>query len=113
MCPAEDRIVSCHELDLATEGHVPIVLDEFSLVEEIVHQDERWLARMRERGLTDLSQLRVNPLSAGVPATGETGRRIQRCFTFVQKTARRPRLGTPGGRRHRRRRRGDAARSST
>nr|WP_246846343.1 primary-amine oxidase [Humibacter ginsenosidimutans] len=41
---------------------------------------------MRTRGLTDVSQLRVNPLSAGVAAADEQGRRLQRCFTFVQKT---------------------------
>jgi primary-amine oxidase len=86
VCPREDRIVSHRELDVATDGHVPVVLAEFSLVEEIVHRDERWLAAMRKRGLTDLSRLRVNPLSAGAPADGETGRRLQRCFTFVQKT---------------------------
>jgi primary-amine oxidase len=86
VCPQEERIVSDHEIDVATEGHVPVVLAEFPLVEEIVHKDERWLASMRRRGLTDLSQLRVNPLSAGVAAADETGRRLQRCFTFVQKT---------------------------
>ncbi|TKA12149.1 primary-amine oxidase [Actinacidiphila oryziradicis] len=86
VCPKEERIVSDHEIDVATEGHVPVVLAEFPLVEEIVHKDERWLASMRRRGLTDLSQLRVNPLSAGVAAADETGRRLQRCFTFVQKT---------------------------
>jgi primary-amine oxidase len=86
VCPEEDRLVSCREIDTSTDGHVPVVPAEFSLVEEVVHQDERWLAAMRKRGLTDLSQLRVNPLSAGVPAADETGRRLQRCFTFVQKT---------------------------
>ncbi|WP_082581537.1 primary-amine oxidase [Leifsonia sp. Root227] len=85
VCPAEDRIVSAVELDLA-DGQVPVVLAEFGLVEEIVHQDERWLAAMAKRGLTDLSTLRVNPLSAGALAPDEQGRRIQRCFTFVQKT---------------------------
>ncbi|MDX6354415.1 MAG: primary-amine oxidase, partial [Streptomyces sp.] len=85
-CPEEDRIVSARVLDVATDGHVPVVLAEFSLVEEIVHRDERWLAAMRRRGLTDLSQLRVNPLSAGVAGADEAGRRLQRCFTFVQKT---------------------------
>jgi primary-amine oxidase len=84
-CPQEDRIVSARVIDVATEGHVPVVLAEFGLVEEIVHRDERWLAAMRRRGLTDLSQLRVNPLSAGVAGEGEAGRRLQRCFTFVQK----------------------------
>jgi primary-amine oxidase len=86
VCPAENRIVSNRELDVATDGHVPVVLAEFSLVEQIVHRDERWLAAMRKRGLTDLSQLRVNPLSAGAPGEGEAGLRLQRCFTFVQKT---------------------------
>ncbi|MET3566154.1 primary-amine oxidase [Leifsonia sp. 563] len=85
VCPAEDRLVSVVELDPA-DGQVPVVLAEFGLVEEIVHQDERWLAAMAKRGLTDISTLRVNPLSAGAPATDEAGRRIQRCFTFVQKT---------------------------
>jgi primary-amine oxidase len=86
VCPDEDRIVTRRELDVALDGHVPVVLAEFSLVEEVVHRDERWLAAMRRRGLTDLSQLRVNPLSAGAPGAGEAGRRLQRCFTFVQKT---------------------------
>jgi len=70
LCPDEDRIVTARALDVATEGHVPVVLAEFSLVEEIVHRDERWLAAMRRRGLTDLAQLRVNPLSAGVAGAG-------------------------------------------
>jgi len=86
VCPAEDRIVSARVLEPAVDGQVPVVLEEFSLVEEVVHADERWLAAMRKRGLTDVSQLRVNPLSAGVLASDEAGRRIQRCFTFVQKT---------------------------
>jgi primary-amine oxidase len=86
VCPAEARIVSSRELDVATDGHVPVVLAEFALVEQIVHRDERWLSAMRKRGLTDLSKLRVNPLSAGAPGEGEGGRRLQRCFTFVQKT---------------------------
>ncbi|SEG91627.1 primary-amine oxidase [Actinacidiphila yanglinensis] len=85
-CPGEDRIVSARVLDPATDGHVPVVLAEFALVEEIVHRDERWLAAMRRRGLTDIDRLRVNPLSAGVPGEGEDGRRLQRCFTFLQKT---------------------------
>jgi primary-amine oxidase len=84
--PAEDRVVSQRELDPVTDGAVPVVLREFSYVEEVIHQDERWLAAMARRGLTDVSTLRVNPLSAGVLADGELGRRIQRCFTFVQNT---------------------------
>ncbi|GAB3397502.1 primary-amine oxidase [Humibacter soli] len=84
--PDEDRVVSAKQLDVAVDGQVPVVLEEFSLVEEVVHEDERWLAAMRKRGLTDVSRLRVNPLSAGVASVDEQGRRIQRCFTFAQKT---------------------------
>jgi primary-amine oxidase len=84
--PAADRVVSQRRIDPDRDGAVPVVVREFGYVEEVVHRDERWLAAMRRRGLTDLSQLRVNPLSAGVLAEGERGRRIQRCFTFVQRT---------------------------
>lgn len=85
VCPETDRVQSATPVD-PLDGQVPVVLREFSLVEEVVHQDKRWLEAMRRRGLTDLSQLRVNPLSAGALADGERGRRLQRCFTFVQKT---------------------------
>lgn len=83
---AEGAVLSRYRLDHAVDGQVPVVLAEFGLVEEVIHRDERWLAAMRKRGLTDLSTLRVNPLSAGVLTEAETGRRIQRCFTFVQET---------------------------
>ena len=86
VCPAEDRVVSARQLDPDVDGQVPVVVAEFPLVQEIVQRDERWLAAMRRRGLTDLSQLRVNPLSAGRLAEAERGHRLQRCFTFVQKT---------------------------
>lgn len=76
-------VLSARELDPAVDGAVPVVIKEFGYVQEVVHQDERWLAAMAKRGLTDVSRLRVNPLSAGVPADAEAGHRIQRCFTFV------------------------------
>jgi primary-amine oxidase len=82
--PASARLISARELDIEGDGAVPVVIREFSFVEEVVHRDERWLAAMARRGLTDVSKLRVNPLSAGVLAESEQGRRIQRCFTFVQ-----------------------------
>src|SRR5687768_1610238 len=83
--PAENRIVSDDRVDAAVDGQLPVVLLEFGLVQAIVHRDERWRAAMARRGLTDLSKLRVNPLSAQVAQTdGERGRRLQRCFTFVQ-----------------------------
>jgi primary-amine oxidase len=80
------EVVTARRLDPAVDGHVPVVVAEFGLVQVVVQQDERWLAAMHRRGLTDLAQLRVNPLSAGVPAPDERGRRLQRCFTFVQRT---------------------------
>ncbi|GAB3597732.1 primary-amine oxidase [Microbacterium tumbae] len=84
--PATGALVSSRRLDLDADGAVPVVLREFGYVEEVVHEDERWVAAMARRGLTDLTQLRVNPLSAGVLADEERGHRIQRCFTFVQRT---------------------------
>lgn len=84
--PNAGTVVSSRQLDPGVDGAVPVVLREFGYVEEVAHKDERWIAAMAKRGLTDLSQLRVNPLSAGVLADEERGRRIQRCFTFVQRT---------------------------
>jgi primary-amine oxidase len=84
VCPGEDRVVSCVQLDPATDGQMPVVLLEFGLVDEVIHQDERWQAAMTKRGLTDFSKLKVNPLSAQVAQNAdEVGRRLQRCFTFV------------------------------
>ncbi|MCU1679410.1 MAG: hypothetical protein JWQ81_149 [Amycolatopsis sp.] len=86
VCPDEGRIVTVKLLDATVDGQVPVVLVEFSLVEEVVHTDERWLEAMRKRGLTDVSRLRVNPMTAGVLRDDERGRRLQRCVTFLQKT---------------------------
>jgi primary-amine oxidase len=85
--PSDDAIVTDRVLDPVRDGQMPVVLLEFGLVEEVIHQDERWLAAMARRGLTDVSKLRVNPLSAQVAQNDdEAGRRLQRCFTFVQNT---------------------------
>ena len=79
---AEDRLVSSRKLDHAVDGQVPVVLDEFHVV-EVIKENPEWIAAMAKRGLTDLDKLVINPLSAGVLSDAETGRRIQRCFTFV------------------------------
>ncbi|GIH26563.1 amine oxidase [Acrocarpospora phusangensis] len=85
--PERDEPVSVTELEPARDGQVPVIMLEFAMVEEIVHADERWLEAMRRRGLTDLSVLRVQPLSAGAAMTdGERGRRLQRTLTFLQKS---------------------------
>jgi primary-amine oxidase len=83
--PSDGVLVSDRTIDPAVDGQLPVVLLEFGLVEEVIHLDERWLAAMARRGLTDVSKLRVNPLSAQVAQNpNEVGRRLQRCFTFVQ-----------------------------
>lgn len=79
---AEDRVVSDRVLDHAVDGQVPVVVDEFIVVAEIKKNAE-WQAAMVKRGLTDFDKLVINPLSAGVLSDAESGRRIQRCFTFV------------------------------
>ncbi len=79
---AEDRVVSSRQLDHAVDGQVPVVIDEFIMV-SVIKENADWQAAMTKRGLTDFDKLVINPLSAGVLAEAETGRRIQRCFTFV------------------------------
>jgi primary-amine oxidase len=79
---AEDRVVSSRKLDHAVDGQVPVVVDEFGIV-NVIKENPEWIAAMAKRGLTDLDRLVVNPLSGGVLSEPETGRRIQRCFTFV------------------------------
>ena len=81
--PATRSVVAQRLLDPAVDGAVPVVITEFIDVDRFVKSDERWVAAMARRGLTDLDRLRVNPLSAGVLAGDEAGHRVQRCFTFV------------------------------
>ena len=82
---AEDRVVSDRVLDHAVDGQVPVVIDEFIVV-AVIKENADWQAAMIKRGLTDFDKLVINPLSAGVLSETETGRRIQRCFTFVMDT---------------------------
>ncbi len=79
---AEDRVVSTKQLDHAVDGQVPVVVEEFHIV-DVIKEHPDWQAAMVKRGLTDFSKLLINPLSAGVLSDRETGRRLQRCFTFV------------------------------
>ncbi len=97
VCPQEDRVVSARELDLAVDGHVPVVLAEFALVEEVVHQDERWRAAMRRRGPD-----RPDP-AARQPAVGGRARRAGRgrpphpaLLHLRAEDPGRPRLGASG-----------------
>jgi primary-amine oxidase len=77
-------VVSDRGLDAATDGQLPVLDEEFALVEEVLAADERWLAALTARGL-DVAQVRVAPLSAGVfEYPEEEGRRILRGLAFRQ-----------------------------
>ncbi len=79
-------LVSAAVLDTAVTGQLPVLDEEFELVEQLLATDERWLAALAARGL-DVAQVRVAPLSAGVYADeypGEAGRRLLRGLAFVQ-----------------------------
>ncbi|MGA9871351.1 MAG: primary-amine oxidase [Rhodococcus sp. (in: high G+C Gram-positive bacteria)] len=77
-------VLSNRVLDAATAGQLPVLDEEFELVEQLLATDERWLAALAERRV-DLAQVRVAPLSAGVfDYPGETGKRILRGLAFLQ-----------------------------
>jgi len=78
------RVLSGRELDPAVDGQLPVLNEEYPLVEEILSTDERWLAALAARNL-DVAQVRVAPLSAGVyEYPDEAGRRILRGLAFRQ-----------------------------
>ncbi|WP_416963312.1 primary-amine oxidase, partial [Streptomyces sp. Agncl-13] len=80
------RVDSHRLIDAATEGQLPVLDEEFALVEQILAKDGRWLDALAARGL-DVDSVRVAPLSAGVyddEYPQERGRRILRGLAFVQ-----------------------------
>ena len=79
-------VVSARVVDTAAEGQVPIVDSEFHLVEEVVSADPGWQAAMARRGLTDMSKIRICPITAGAyraPAEHDE-RRMVRALGFLQ-----------------------------
>ncbi|WP_431902780.1 primary-amine oxidase [Amycolatopsis thermoflava] len=79
-----ESVVARRALDPAVDGQLPVLDEEFALVEEVLAKDERWLAALAARDL-DVAKVRVAPLSAGVfDYPEETGRRILRGLAFVQ-----------------------------
>lgn len=81
----ENRVLSVAELDTSLTGELPVLEEEFEVVEQILAQDGRWLKALAERGL-DVGKVRVAPLSAGVfEYPEEKGRRILRGLAFYQK----------------------------
>lgn len=73
------------ELDPAAVGQLPVLVEEFEMVEAILAKDPQWAAALEKRGLTP-AQVRVAPLSAGVfeEYPQESGRRILRGLAFRQ-----------------------------
>lgn len=77
-------VVSAVVLDTSLTGELPVLEEEFGLVEDLLAGDERWLKALADRGL-DVARVRVAPLSAGVfDYPEEKGRRILRGLAFVQ-----------------------------
>ena len=73
-------MVSARTVDTAAEGQLPIVDSEYHLVEEIVAADPDWQAAMARRGLTDMSKIRIAPITAGAyraPAEDDERRMVR------------------------------------
>lgn len=77
-------VLSSRELDPEVDGHVPVLLEEFDIIEEVLAADSGWKRALADRGL-EPSQVRVAPLSAGVfEYPGEEGKRLLRGLGFRQ-----------------------------
>jgi len=78
------EVLTVTELDTKVSGELPVLEEEFEVVETLLATDERWLAALAARDL-DVAKVRVAPLSAGVfEYEEERGRRILRGLAFVQ-----------------------------
>jgi primary-amine oxidase len=77
-------VESAVELDTAVIGELPVLEEEFEVVESILAGHPDWLTALAVRNL-DVAKVRVAPLSAGVfEYPEEKGRRILRGLAFVQ-----------------------------
>ncbi|WP_255621500.1 primary-amine oxidase [Pseudonocardia sp. DSM 110487] len=75
----ERRVLSRTTIDPVTDGQVPILTEEHDRVRQIMAADERWLAALGKRGITDPATVFVAALSAGhYDAPDAPGRRIAR-----------------------------------
>ena len=82
----ERVVVSARTVDTAAEGQLPIVDSEYHLVEEIMAADPDWRAALERRGLTDMSKIRIAPITAGAYRTPaeDDQRRMVRVLAFLQ-----------------------------
>ncbi|EME66299.1 tyramine oxidase [Rhodococcus ruber BKS 20-38] len=80
----ERRILDTVAVDAATDGHVPILDEEFEDIESFLLSSFDWIAAMAARGI-DPAKVRAVPLSAGVFGhEDEVGHRIVRVLAFHQ-----------------------------
>jgi primary-amine oxidase len=69
-------------IDVATEGRVPLLSEEFAEVEAVLAGDERWGAALARRGLA-VGSVHALPLTAGMYGCAEEyGRRMIRVLGF-------------------------------
>ncbi|GAB3194713.1 primary-amine oxidase [Nesterenkonia suensis] len=78
-------IVHEHLVDPAAEGTAPVFDGDYGAAAPLLEKDPRWIAALERRGITDLSQVVVISLSAGVfDYEDEIGRRMVRALAFRQ-----------------------------
>ncbi len=80
----EGRVVSHRVLDTAADGQLPIINEDFGVIEDVVRADPEWRAAMARRGLTDVSKIRALPQTAGAFGQGDDHRRFVRVLAFRQ-----------------------------
>ncbi|MEU4291992.1 primary-amine oxidase [Kribbella sp. NPDC026596] len=82
---SRSEVIRQRSVDPERDGQFPILDEDFTRVDEIVHADPQWQEAVLRRGVTDLASVRVCPLTAGwYGHAGEEGRRIVRVLAFVQ-----------------------------
>jgi primary-amine oxidase len=80
----QGRVVSHRVLEPASDGQLPIINEEFGVVEDVVRADPEWRAAMARRGLTDVTKIRALPQTAGAFGQGDDHRRFVRVLAFRQ-----------------------------
>lgn len=81
----QQKVLSATELNTAVDGELPVLEEEFEVVEAVLAENPQWCAILERRGLP-VAEVRVAPLSAGVfEYPNEAGRRILRGLAFHQK----------------------------
>ncbi|WP_366513431.1 primary-amine oxidase [Herbiconiux sp.] len=78
-------VTAVRDVDPAREGWGPTFDEDFATAEAVVKADPAWVDAIARRGITDLDQVRVVALSAGVFGyADEVGRRVFRTLAFWQ-----------------------------